>query len=54
MTVDAIGTHIPTVFDAGLPPIAYEHAHNTEEAHRLIRQARLRGRSRWGRTGPKC
>ena len=43
MTVDAIGTHIPTVFDAGLQPIAYEHADSSEEAHRLIRQARLQG-----------
>jgi hypothetical protein len=41
MTVDAIATHIPTVIDAELPPIAYEHAANPEEAHQLIRQARL-------------
>jgi hypothetical protein len=45
MTVDAIGTHIPTVFDAGLPPIAYEHSFGRPVC---------RGRSRWGRTGPKC
>ena len=43
MTVDAIGTTKPTVFDAGLPSIAYEHAHSPEEAHRLIRQARRQG-----------
>jgi hypothetical protein len=51
MTVDTIDANSPTVFDAGLPAIAYEHAHNPEEAHRLIRQARLQGRLRWGRTG---
>jgi cytochrome P450 len=43
MTVDAIGTTKPTVFDAELPPIAYEHVANPEEAHQLIRQARLQG-----------
>jgi cytochrome P450 len=53
MTVDAIGTHSPTVFDAGLPPIAYEHAHNPEEAHRLIRQARLQGPIALGPHGPE-
>jgi cytochrome P450 len=52
MTVDAIGTN-PTVFDAGLPPIAYEHAHNSEEAHRLIRQARLQGPIALGPHGPE-
>ena len=53
MTVDAIGTNNPTVFDAGLPPIAYEHAHNPEEAHRLIRQARLQGPIALGPHGPE-
>jgi cytochrome P450 len=53
MTVDAIGTHIPTVFDAGVPPIAYEHADNPEEAHRLIRQARLQGPIALGPHGPE-
>ena len=53
MTVDAIGTHSPTVFEAGLPPIAYEHAHNPEEAHRLIRQARLQGPIALGPHGPE-
>ena len=45
MTVDTIGTNSPAVFDAGLPPIAYEHAHNPEEAHRLIGRPGCRGRS---------
>lgn len=53
MTVDAIGTKRPTVFDAGLPPIAYEHAHDPEEAHRLIRQARLQGPIALGPHGPE-
>jgi hypothetical protein len=53
MTVDAIGTHSLTVFDAGLPAIAYEHAHNSEEAHRLIRQARLQGPIALGPHGPE-
>ncbi len=53
MTVDAIGTRSPAVFDAGLPPIAYEHAHNPEEAHRLIRQARLQGPIALGPHGPE-
>jgi cytochrome P450 len=43
MTVDAIGTNSPTVFEAGLPLIAYEHAANPDEAHQLIRQTRLQG-----------
>jgi cytochrome P450 len=53
MTVDAIGTNIPTVFDGGLPPIAYEHAHSPEEAHRLIRRARLQGPIALGPHGPE-
>jgi cytochrome P450 len=53
MTVDAIGTNKPTVLDAGLPPIAYEHARNPEEAHRLIRQARLQGPIALGPHGPE-
>ena len=53
MTVDAIGTTKPTVFDAGLPSIAYEHAHSSEEAHRLIRQARLQGPIALGPHGPE-
>ena len=43
MTVHTVGTDSATVFDAGLPAIAYEYAPNPEEAHRLIRQARVQG-----------
>jgi len=53
MTVDAIATNSPTVIDAGLPPIAYEHAANPEEAHQLIRQARLQGPIALGLHGPE-
>ena len=53
MTVDAIGTTKPTVFDAGLPSIAYEHADSPEEAHRLIRRARHQGPIALGPHGPE-
>jgi cytochrome P450 len=53
MTVDAIGTNSPTGIDAELPPIAYEHALDPEEAHRLIRQARLQGPIALGPHGPE-
>ncbi|MGA9489668.1 MAG: cytochrome P450 [Mycobacterium sp.] len=53
MTVDAINGYLPTVFDAGLPPIAYEHAHSPDAAHRLIRQARLQGPVALGPHGPE-
>ena len=53
MTVDTVGTNSPTVFDAGLPAIAYEHAPNPDEAHRLIRQARLQGPIALGPHGPE-
>ena len=54
MTVDAVGTNSPNVFEAGLPLIAYEHAANPEEAHRLIGQARLQRPTRLARTDQKC
>ncbi len=53
MTVDTIDANSPTVFDAGLPAIAYEHARNPEDAHRLIRQARLQGPIALGPHGPE-
>jgi cytochrome P450 len=33
----------PTVLEAGLPPIAYDHLYNPDEAHRAIAQARRQG-----------
>ena len=53
MTVETIRTNSPTVCDAGLPTIAYEHAHDPEDAHRLIRQARLQGPIALGPHGPE-
>jgi cytochrome P450 len=53
MTVDTVGTDSPTVGDAGLPTIAYEHAHSPDDAHRLIRQARLQGPIALGAHGPE-
>jgi cytochrome P450 len=53
MTAHAIDTTRPNVFDAGLPPLAYEHVDDPEEAHRLIRQARLQGPIALGPHGPE-
>jgi cytochrome P450 len=53
MTVHTVGTNSPTVFDAGLPSIGYEHAQNADEAHRLIRQARVQGPIALGPHGPE-
>ncbi len=53
MTVDTIDATSPTVFDARLPAIAYEHARNPEDAHQLIRQARLQGSIALGPHGPE-
>ncbi len=53
MTVDAIDTSRTSIFDVGLPSIAYEHAETPEEAHRLIRQARAQGPIALGPHGPE-
>jgi cytochrome P450 len=53
MTVHTVGTKSPSVFDAGLPVIAYEQAQNPAEAHRLIRQARMQGPIALGPHGPE-
>ena len=53
MTIDAIGTTTRTVFDAGLPDIAYEDARSPDEAHRLIARARLQGPIALGPHGPE-
>ena len=45
MTVDTID---PSIFDAGLPTIAYDDAHDPDEAHRIIRQAREQAPDRAG------
>ena len=53
MTVDTIVSGAPSIFDAELPAIAYEHAPNPDDAHRLIRQARLQGPIAMGPHGPE-
>ena len=53
MTVEAIRTDSPTGWTAGLPTIAYEHTHDPDDAHRLIRQARRQGPIALGPHGPE-
>jgi cytochrome P450 len=43
----------PTVEDAGLPPIAYDHLRDPDEAHRVIGHARRRGPLAMGPHGPE-
>src|ERR1700733_2395911 len=43
----------PTVLDAGLPPIAYDHLYEPGEAHRVIGQARRQGPLAMGPHGPE-
>jgi hypothetical protein len=40
MTLTVDGSSCPSVFDAGLPTINYEHAQHPDEAHTIISQAR--------------
>ena len=51
MSIDGIRT--VTVFDADLPAIAYEHATNAAQAHRLIGAAREQGPIAIGPHGPE-
>lgn len=43
----------PSVFDAGLPMIDYEHTRNPEEAHAIIREARQQAPIALGPHGPE-
>jgi cytochrome P450 len=43
----------PPVSDAGLPPIAYDHLYDPDEAHRVIGQARRQGPLAMGPHGPE-
>ena len=52
MTVDTVRWGSPSVFDAGLPTIAYEDGQNPDDAHRLIRQARQQAPIALGPHGP--
>ena len=53
MTVDTVRWGSPSVFDAGLPTIAYEDGQNPDDAHRLIRQARQQAPIAVGPHGPQ-
>ena len=53
MTIDMIRTNAPSVFEAELPTVAYEHAQGAEEAHELIRKARRHGPIAMGPHGPE-
>jgi hypothetical protein len=41
----------PTVWEVGLPSIAYDHLYDPDEAHRVIADARRQGRWEWDRMG---
>ena len=53
MTVDTINATCPSVFDAGLPTIDYELAQSPDEAHAIIREARLQAPIAIGPHGPE-
>jgi len=53
MTVDTVRWGSPSVFDAGLPTIAYEDGQNPDDAHRLIRRARQQAPIALGPHGPQ-
>ena len=53
MTVDTINATCPSVFDAGLPTIDYELAQSLDEAHAIIREARLQAPIAIGPHGPE-
>jgi cytochrome P450 len=54
MTVDSLPAPGSTsVFDLGLPTLAYEHVHHPDEAHQLIASARSRAPIAMGTHGPE-
>ena len=53
MTLDTIELSSPSVLDAALPTIDYEHVQDPEDAHRLIRQAREQAPIALGPHGPE-
>ncbi len=53
MTVTVDGSSCPSVFDAGLPTINYEHAQHPDEAHAIISQAREKAPIAIGPYGPE-
>jgi cytochrome P450 len=53
MTIAIDRSHCPSVFDAGLPTIDYEHVQHPDEAHAIIRHARERAPIALGPHGPE-
>ncbi|OBF04756.1 cytochrome [Mycobacterium sp. ACS4054] len=53
MTITVDAPTYPSVFDAGLPTIDYEHCQNIEEAHAIIRGARQQASIAIGPHGPE-
>jgi cytochrome P450 len=53
MTTAIDRSHCPSVFDAGLPTIDYEHAQHPDEAHAIIRHAREQAPIALGPHGPE-
>jgi cytochrome P450 len=53
MTTTVDRSSCPSVFDAGLPTIDYEDAQHPDEAHEIIRQARMRAPIALGPHGPE-
>jgi cytochrome P450 len=53
MTIETDRPRSPSVFDAGLPSIDYEHAQNPDEAHEIVREARQRAPIALGPHGPE-
>ncbi|WP_082966845.1 cytochrome P450 [Mycobacterium sp. 852002-51163_SCH5372311] len=53
MTATVDGSTCPSVFDAGLPTLHYEHAQHPDEAHAIISQAREKSPIAIGSYGPE-
>jgi cytochrome P450 len=53
MTIEIDRPRWPSVFDAGLPVVDYEHAQHPDEAHDIIRQARKQAPIAIGPHGPE-
>jgi cytochrome P450 len=53
MTTDTVPVAVPSVFDAGLPSLAYLQAHDPEDAHRAIADARRQAPIALGALGPE-
>jgi cytochrome P450 len=53
MTTDTVPAAVPSVFDAGLPSLDYLQAHDPEDAHRAIADARRQAPIALGALGPE-